>query len=128
MERSTAKTVLLVDDFLPVRHLLRLLIEPRYRCIDVASASEAGDVLATCHVDLVLLELGMPRRAGIDFLYELMSRSRSSLVVAMSGSIDPKVADWALRAGAAGYLRKPFSEDVLHSELERALLRDRAVA
>ena len=74
------------------------------------------------HPDVVLLDLGLPDRDGIDVIKELRGWSRASiLVVSARRTSDEKVA--ALDAGADDYITKPFSMDELLARLRAAARR-----
>lgn len=106
-------TVVLADDAGELRRLLRLLLERTGEFSVVAEAANGDEAVAACieHVpDLVLLDLSMPVRSGLDALEELAALTR---VVVLSGFSSGEVIDQCLARGACAYVEKGRSmEDV----------------
>ena len=113
--------VLLVEDEAPLRKFLRAsLVSHGYRLIE-AETSNAGMQLLTTHCpELVILDLGLPDRDGIDLTREIRGFSDVPiLVVSARGKEEDKVL--ALDAGADDYLTKPFGVQELLARLRVAL-------
>jgi two-component system, OmpR family, response regulator len=87
----------------------------------------AATALTTANYDLILLDLGLPRRGGLAVLRDVRARSDTMrsvpvLIVTAMDSVRDRVD--GLDAGADDYLVKPFSLDELHARV-RALIRRR---
>ena len=113
--------VLVVDDEPPIRRFLRATLSTRgFRIAEAATAGEALEKLAASPPDVVLLDLGLPDRDGLDVLVELRGWSTVPVIVLSARQKEPdKVA--ALDAGADDYLSKPFGTDELLARMRVAL-------
>jgi two-component system KDP operon response regulator KdpE len=120
----TAPSVLVVDDEPPIRRLLRTSLGAQgWRVAEAATAAEAFAQLAREQPDVVILDLGLPDRDGLDVVRELRQTSAVPIVVLSSRDAEQaKVA--ALDLGADDYVTKPFGMDELMARL-RAALRHR---
>src|ERR1051325_4156226 len=78
--------------------------------------------------DLVILDMRLPKKSGLDVLSALRSRGfqRPVLVLTAQDAIDAKVT--ALRAGAADYVTKPFAFEELLARVEALARRPRSIA
>jgi len=102
-------TILLVEDEILLRRAFRTLLEASgYRVTEAGSAAEALERAAD-PPDLVLLDLGLPDRNGLDIVAALRARAaRSDLpVVAMTGQSGPEAARACAAAGCADHIVKP---------------------
>jgi two-component system, OmpR family, KDP operon response regulator KdpE len=116
--------ILVVDDELQIRRLVRIGLEARgYRVIEATSVREGIARCAEAQPDLVILDLGLPDLDGRDLISEVRVWSKIPiLVLSVRSSEEEKVA--ALDLGASDYVSKPFSMAELLARV-RALLRDR---
>lgn len=118
--------VLVVDDERPTREmLLRWLHGAGYQCQSAANVDEAFAVLERAAVDLVISDIRMPGRSGLDLLAELQAKRMDQAVVILTGSEDPKLATTAISRGVWGYLLKPVEQDALLFEVRRSIERRR---
>jgi two-component system nitrogen regulation response regulator NtrX len=119
--------ILIVDDEQSIRRSVGDILEDEgYRARAAADGEEALRSIALEPPDLVLLDVAMPGRDGVEVL-ELLRRERPELpVVMMSGHSTIETAVRATKAGAYDFLEKPLSYDKLllcvHHGLERARL------
>jgi two-component system, OmpR family, KDP operon response regulator KdpE len=121
-------SILVVDDDRELRaHLNAVLSERGYRVLEAASAAEAEE-LGREEPALILLDLGLPDRDGMDLLARFRTQSQRPIIVlsARDGDEDKVIA---LDTGADDYLTKPFSASELLARIRVALrhARDRAV-
>jgi len=103
-----------------------LLGDEGYRTVCAGDADEADHVLASQAIDLVLLDLNLPGRSGIDFLSDLKERPEAPLVLVISGQSDIPTALRAIELGAIDYLEKPVPPDKLIASVRAALMLVRA--
>jgi len=124
---SAEPLVLIVDDETPIRRFLRLsLAGEGYRVIEAGTAAEALEMIAGQRPDVVILDLGLPDRDGLDLTREVREWSGVPIVVLSAREKEnDKVA--ALEAGADDYLTKPFGTGELIARL-RVALRHAALA
>jgi two-component system KDP operon response regulator KdpE len=116
--------VLIVDDEPPIRRLLRTSLNAQgYRTLEAATAAEALASIAADRPDVVILDLGLPDRDGLEVIRAVRPVSAVPIVVLTSREAErAKVA--ALDLGADDYVTKPFGMDELMARL-RAALRHR---
>ena len=122
-----AATVLIVDDEPHIRRLLHgTLTRADYRVSEAGSARQALAEIETSAPDVVLLDLGLPDRDGLELLPLIQQKSKAAvLVVSAREATDEKVA--ALDLGAIDYVTKPFDTEELLARV-RVALRSRRVA
>jgi DNA-binding NarL/FixJ family response regulator len=117
--------VLLLDDHVLVREAMRGVIaelQPDAAVIEAATCVD-GLSLMQQHGDvaLVMLDLGLPDRNGLDALEELRERYPATSVVMLSGANDRDSVATALAKGALGFIPKSASRDVLVNALRLVL-------
>ena len=116
--------VLVVDDDLACRILAALLLEHAgHSPTAVASVERALERLAGEEVDVVLTDLNMPGRSGIDLLLQMRERRLATPVVVMTGSGDDALIAQTIELGAASVLRKPYGTGELEAAVADALGR-----
>lgn len=116
--------VLIVDDEPAIRRLLRGALERAgHEVVEAADASVALNA-AKPPVALVLLDLGLPGRDGLELVPLLKARDLAVIVVTARDATDEKVA--ALDLGADDYVTKPFDTEELLARV-RVALRHQAV-
>jgi DNA-binding response OmpR family regulator len=115
--------ILIVEDEKKVASFIKKgLQQEGYAADTVYDGSDAVENAALIDYDLVVLDLMLPTKAGLDVLHEIRSRKPKLpvLVLTAKGAVDDKVA--GLDAGADDYLIKPFAFAELSARI-RALLR-----
>jgi len=124
---GNADKILIVEDEAQIRILLRAALQRAgYRVVEAATARQALNAKAIDNPDLILLDLGLPDRDGLELVAALRpDPSVRLIVVSAREQTDQKVA--ALDLGADDYVTKPFDMDELLARI-RAALRQRALA
>jgi DNA-binding NarL/FixJ family response regulator len=84
------------------------------------SAEEALDMLPGMDVDLVLVDVSLPKKSGISLVLVLHEKYPNLPCVMLSGHLSPHYARSSLAAGARGYLIKDHSQEILRG-IERVL-------
>lgn len=117
--------ILVVDDEPQIRRFLDISLRSQGYAVELADTGGAGlAALATHGADLVILDLGLPDRDGLDMLRELRGWSQAPVIVlTVRADETQKVA--VLDAGANDYVTKPFGVQELMARM-RALLRSHA--
>src|SRR6476469_3160057 len=118
--------VLLVEDDAMIGEAVRTGLRQEGLTVDWVREAEAGDAaLRTEPYAMVLLDLGLPRKSGLDWLRDLRRRGDATpvLVITARDSIADRIA--GLDSGADDYLVKPFDLDELAARV-RAVLRRQA--
>lgn len=101
--------LLLVDDDAQIRQLLSEIgSREGFEVLEAADGSSALEALGRRHVDLVLLDLHMPRVNGLDVLRAARSMATSSQIALMSGAASVEDAVEAVKLGATEYFSKPL--------------------
>jgi two-component system, NtrC family, sensor kinase len=123
-EADSDRRILIVDDEAGIREMFAVwLREESYECTTAASADEALANLAKNTYALVISDMMMPGRNGVELLREVKSRYADTAVIMVSGVDRSQRVRDALRIGAFDYLIKPCDLDVLTLSVEHALER-----
>src|SRR5438132_12129626 len=118
---ANAFTVLVVDDEPPIRRFLRTSLSASgYRIVEAEDAAGALRSLAIEKPDLVILDLGLPDKSGLELIGEIRKTSTVPIVV-LSARHDERSKVAALDLGADDYLSKPFGMAELMARLRAAL-------
>src|SRR5690606_15134151 len=72
-------------------------------------------------VDLVLLDLNMPRISGAELFHHIRRHAPQAPILLASGTDEPQLECYAREWGAAGFLHKPFGITVLAQAIRKAL-------
>ena len=117
-----AVKILVVDDEPPIRRLLRTGLGTQgYSIAEVENAGQAQAHLKSDKADLVVLDLGLPDRNGLELLKDLRQAGIDVPVVVLSSRTDEAGIVQALELGADDYVTKPFSMNELIARIKVAL-------
>jgi DNA-binding NtrC family response regulator len=125
-DNETRGTVLVVDDNADVRESLQTLLEMEGYSTNGAESGEEGlgKIGERVH-DLVLLDIGLPDRSGLDVLADIRDRNPELPVIMITaqGTVDNAVR--AMSSGAANFITKPWDNDKLLADVAAAVQRRR---
>ena len=114
--------VLMVDDHIMVREGIKRIIDDT-NDIDIvaeaASGEEALKALNNIGVDIVLLDISMPGKNGIQTLKEIKKHNPTMKVLMLSMHAEEQYAMRAIKAGASGYLTKDSASDKLVTAIRK---------
>ncbi|MBK8461285.1 MAG: response regulator transcription factor [Micropruina sp.] len=125
--RPPKTRVLIVDDDASVRAAYRLFFDGQPGFVLVAEArdgAEGVELYAAVRPDVVLMDLQMPVRSGVEAITDICSRWPGACVVAMTTFSTREYVVAALRAGAAGYLLKDAGGQSVLGALSQAIAGD----
>jgi CheY-like chemotaxis protein len=117
-------TVLIADDEPSVRMLVQATIEADgYNVLEASDGDEAWALIQEHRPSLVLLDVRMPGRTGLEILGSIKSHPDlvDTKVILLTASAQESDIDAGLIAGADFYLTKPFSPRDLRSKMDEAL-------
>ena len=118
--------LLLVEDDATIRNFVKTLLEANDYQVLIAQSCGQGVMMCASHVpDLVILDLGLPDRDGLEFIREVRRTSPVPIVV-LSARSDEWDKVTALDLGANDYVTKPFGTEELLARLRAALRCSRA--
>jgi DNA-binding response OmpR family regulator len=118
---ATRPRILLVDDEPRVRQLLSYPLERDFEVVQAFDGEEALRKFREGDFDLVLLDLMLPKKNGLDVCRELREKS-SVPIIMLTAKAEESDKVYGLELGADDYITKPFSTLELRSRV-RALLR-----
>ena len=117
----TGQSVLIVDDEPPIRRLLRTSLGAQgYRTLEAATAADALARIAADRPDVVILDLGLPDRDGLEVIRAVRASNAVPIVVLTSREAERAKVE-ALDLGADDYVTKPFGMEELMARLRTAL-------
>jgi two-component system KDP operon response regulator KdpE len=119
----TPATILAVDDEPQIRRVLRTTLTSHgYTVLEARSGDEALDLIRTERTDLILLDVNMPGRSGLEICREIRSTSDVPIIMLTVRNTERDKVQ-ALDAGADDYVVKPFSSEELMARIRAALRR-----
>jgi two-component system KDP operon response regulator KdpE len=118
---TASRAVLVVEDDAQIRRVLRTLLElAQFRVVEAENAGLGIGAARTHKPDLVIVDLGLPDRDGMDVISGIRAWSRVPIIVLSARAAEAdKVA--ALEAGADDYVTKPFGARELSARVQVAL-------
>jgi len=123
--------ILIADDHAMMRSGLKLLLGETYKEAEFGEADDSQQALAVAlgqSWDLVILDISMPGRGGLDVLKEFRTQRPKTPVLILSMYAEPQFAERAFRAGATGYITKASAGNELLMAVERVLAGRRYVS
>lgn len=119
---ASPATVLIVDDEPAIRRFLKSTLEVQgWATLEAADATAALRLMRHHRPELVLLDLGLPDRDGMQLIAELQAIADASAVLVLTSRDDERSKVAALDAGADDYVTKPFSVPELLARMRTAL-------
>jgi two-component system, NarL family, invasion response regulator UvrY len=116
--------MLIADDHEVVRRGLKLILIEEFSGAQIGESANAREMLeqvAAREWDLVLLDINMPGRTGLDALAEVKELRPNLPVLILSVYPEAEFAERTLRAGAAGYINKQFASDEILLAVRKVL-------
>ncbi len=115
---------LIVDDHSIFRQGVKMIISNAFenaQCSEANNSAEALVKLNTEKWDMVILDINMPGRSGLDFILDVLSFNADIPILVLSMYAEDQMALRAIKAGAKGYLTKSRAADDLIGAIKRML-------
>ncbi len=113
--------ILIADDHAIVREGLKTLIESESGMVLAGEAADGVELVAqarSLQPDVILVDLMMPRKSGLDAIQEIMSEKPDARILVLTSFADDDKVFPAIKAGALGYLLKDSSPEQLVCAIE----------
>lgn len=115
-------TILAVDDSRAVRTLLRREVKDLgVEVVEAEDGLQALERLRTSRIDLVLLDVTMPRMDGVEALRAMRETGNKTPVIMLTSESSTSVVDRVLGLGVSDYVLKPFKPDTLKEKVQQVL-------
>ena len=119
-------SVLIVDDEPGILRFLQKGLANQFSLIEVAAdADDADALLGRCHFDLIISDIRLPGRSGVEWISRLREQDQMTPVIFMTAHADLQTAIKALRAGASDFIMKPFRMEQIQTAVNRCMERQR---
>ena len=126
-EKTTPASILIIDDEMAIRESLQTLLELEdYQVTQAETAEQGLAFLASNIYDLVLLDISLPDRNGLDVLEEIRERDVTLPIIMITahGTVDNAIR--AMQNGASNFIAKPWDNEKLLADVSAAVARRRA--
>jgi CheY-like chemotaxis protein len=126
MEKSFS--ILVIEDDAVMRAMIGMLLESAgHRPISIDSALAAPEILETRPVDLIVTDVVMPAKDGLEFIQEVRQKWPHLPIIAISGGGDHLAGAYCLKTarslGAAAALAKPFGDGEFLAAVQEVMAR-----
>lgn len=119
-------SVLVVDDEEGMRNFLERTLKSRCGLVEsVGDVERAAQLMARLHFDLIVLDISLPGKSGVEWLHELREGGFAGDVILITAFADMETAIKALRGGASDFILKPFRVDQILNSIKRCFERAR---
>ncbi len=119
-------SVLVVDDEPGILSFLRKGLNKQFDLIEVATDADAADeLLKRCLFDLIISDIRLPGRSGVEWVRQLRELGQMTPVIFMTAHADLQTAIKALRAGASDFVSKPFRLEQIQTAIDHCIERQR---
>lgn len=117
-------SVLIVDDEPGIRSFLQRGLQKHFGLVETAEDADTAEVLhQRCYFDLIIADIRLPGRTGVEWVTELHEQGSTTGVIFITAHADLETAIAALRAGAEDFIMKPFRLEQMMAAVERFLER-----
>lgn len=116
--KQPSKVLIVEDEALFARAVMRRLQKSNYECAHVESLQDARDIVKQFPPDIVLLDMRLPDGNGLDLLPVFVAKNAMVIVMTAHGEINDAVN--AMKLGAIDYLKKPIDLEELLISIQKA--------
>lgn len=115
-------SVLIVDDEPGMRNFLQRALTRYCALVEAADSADTAERLRMrCHFDVMIVDIRLPGRSGVEWLQDLRADGNRTDVVFITAYADLETAVAALRVGAADFILKPFRMEQIVASVKRCL-------
>ena len=114
-------TVLICDDEPSLRELIRVSLDGQYSFAEAEDGETSLEIARRLRPDVVILDMMMPRRSGLEVLTEIRGDEDLSNTAVIVLTAQPAAREEALREGADIVMVKPFEPDQITAAVEEVL-------
>lgn len=119
-------SILVVDDEPGICDFLQRALGKRYGLVEVAEDAETAEELCKrCHFDLLVVDIRLPGRSGLEWVAGLRENGGNADVIFITAYADVDATIAALRAGASDFVLKPFRLEQIMTAVDRCFERRR---
>ncbi len=115
------KSLLIVDDDIAHRTMLRILLDWQYAISEADDGSTAIEEVSKQNFDMILMDIRMPGVSGLEALEQIRSLRPDVPILMMTAYFSDVIADQAKDRGAFGCLGKPFNFEELRQTIQQAV-------
>jgi DNA-binding response OmpR family regulator len=116
------RTVLVADDDRSFVEAVALFLEKHgYRMRKAFGGQAALERLNTDHIDVAIIDVHMPDKAGLEIADEIVARPSAPAVILISGDDSPETAEKCRATGAADFMVKPLAPRELLAVIRRSV-------
>ncbi len=113
-------TLLFIDDDKPTQNTFKMILPDNYSVISAYSSNEGLEKLKEEDIDVILLDMDLPDRDGIETLKKIKSQPQHPPVIMLSVFTHSNLIVKAIKAGAYDYITKPYNLRELTGTIQRA--------
>lgn len=125
METKQLGKVLVIDDERGPRESLRMVLKYDYEIVLADRVDKGMELLREMQPDLVVMDIRMPEKSGIEGLQEIREIDPNVSIVMLTGYGDLETAQQAIRFGANDYLQKPFDANEIQEVVKKYVNRSK---
>jgi CheY-like chemotaxis protein len=114
-------TVLICDDEPSIRELIRISVDGPYRFVEADDGEQALELARQVRPDVLILDMMMPRRNGLEVLSEMRQDEELSDIRVIVLTAQPATREQAAREGADVVMVKPFEPEEIAAAVEEVL-------
>jgi two-component system NtrC family response regulator len=115
-------SVLILDDEQGIRNFLQKGLEKVFGLVEVAEDVEEAEALRQrCNFDLIISDIRLPGKSGVDWVTEIRSQGSTTSVIFITAHASLETAIAALRVGASDFIMKPFRMDQMMASIESCM-------
>ncbi|MFH1068087.1 MAG: response regulator [Candidatus Glassbacteria bacterium] len=121
MKYGNVKSVLIVEDDLAYRTLLRKILKNLncYIVGEVSGGAEALSLFERKTPDIVLLDIILPQKYGLELLKKIIEQKPEQVVIMMTAESEQSIVQSCISAGASGYILKTDSANAIRDRISK---------